>query len=256
MCLVILAINTHPEYRLIIAANRDEYYDRPAAPLSFWKDIPDLLAGRDLRSGGTWFGITTKGKLAAITNYRDPSSDKEGAPSRGKLLVDYLSGNESPDDYLIKLAGTASGYNGFNLIFGAEKLLYWFSNRENKFRHLTPGIYGLSNRFLDTPWPKLLRAKHALKHIISTQINPDPEALFHILCDRSVPPDKDLPDTGVGLEWERTLSSVFIKSPNYGTRSSTLLFIDLDNQATLFERTYNSGFNHVKTIKHTFMIKG
>ncbi|OPX37046.1 MAG: hypothetical protein B1H11_06470 [Desulfobacteraceae bacterium 4484_190.1] len=256
MCLVVLAINTHPEYKLIIAANRDEYYDRPAAPLSFWKDVPDLLAGRDLRAGGTWFGITTSGKLAAITNYRDPLSDKKEAPSRGKLLVDYLSGNEGPDDYLVKLAGTADCYNGFNLIFGVEKLIYWFSNRGNKFQQLTSGIYGLSNRLLDTPWPKVLRAKHALEDILSTQIKPDPEALFHMLCDRSVPHDKYLPDTGVGIEWERTLSSVFIKSPNYGTRSSTLLFIDLDNQATLFERTYNSEFNNAKTIKYTFMIKG
>ena len=225
MCLLLLAVQTHPEYKLILAANRDEYYDRPSAPAAFWKDASYLLAGRDLRAGGTWLGITRKGRIAAITNYRDPSTIKSDAPSRGGLVSNFLLGQESPLDYLDRLAQKADQYNGFNLIIGEKYELYWYSNRGDGGRCLGPGIYGLSNHLLDTPWPKVTRGKTNMARLLSGGHDPAPEALFGLLLDRHIPDDKSLPDTGVGLQWERVLSPLFITSPHYGTRSSTILLM-------------------------------
>jgi len=255
MCLILLAIQSHPDYKLVIAANRDEFYDRPTAPAVFWDDEPGLLAGRDLRAGGTWLGITTKGRITAITNYRDPSSIKSNAPSRGSLVTDFLKGRQSPVDYLEGLKRDAHEYNGFNLIVGQKHKLYWYSNREEGIRNLSTGIYGVSNRLLDTPWPKVTRGKEKLRELLSAENDPDHEALFSMLADRSAPDDKELPDTGVGLEWERMLSPIFITSPTYGTRSSTLIFIDLNDRVTFIEKTFNSSPDHATTIKHEFRIQ-
>lgn len=255
MCLILLAIQSHPDYKMVIAANRDEFYDRPTAPAAFWDDEPGLLAGRDLRAGGTWLGITTKGRIAAITNYRDPSSIKSNAPSRGSLVTDFLSGQQSPVDYLEGLKRDAHEYNGFNLIVGEKHELLWYSNREEGIRDLSTGIYGVSNRLLDTPWPKVTRGKKMFRTLLSKEKEPAPEALFFMLADRSVPDDKKLPDTGMGLEWERMLSPIFITSPTYGTRSSTLIFIDHYEGVTFIERTFNSSPGHATTIKHEFRIQ-
>ena len=159
MCLLLLAIRTHPEYKLILAANRDEYYDRPTAAANFWEEAPHLLAGRDLRTRGTWLGITRKGRIAAITDYRDPASVKANTTSRGRLVSDFLLGEESPAEYLDKLAKEQDRYNGFNLIIGEKDRLYWYSNRGDGARKLSPGIYGLSNRLLDTPCQRSLGVK-------------------------------------------------------------------------------------------------
>jgi uncharacterized protein with NRDE domain len=254
MCLLLLAIKSHPVYKLVIAANRDEYYDRPTAPASFWDDRSDLLAGRDLRAGGTWFGITKKGRIAAITNYRDPASLKSHAPSRGELVSDFLTGEEKPKEYLASLDLKAGGYNGFNLIVGTKDQICWHSNRGNGTRSLMPGIYGVSNHLLDTPWPKVSRGKAALEEILSEQSVPSPAALLNMLLDRSIPDDDNLPDTGVGLEWERLLSPIFISSPNYGTRSSAILLIDQNDHVTFMERSHISSQDNSIEVVFEFQI--
>lgn len=255
MCLILLAFKTDPAYKLILAANRDEYYDRPAAPAAFRKESPHLLAGKDLRAGGTWIGITRDGRIGAITNHRDPASVKKNAPSRGRLVSNFLKGREGPVEYLDKLAREADRYNGFNLIIGEKDQVYWYSNRGDGVKELSPGIHGLSNHLIDTPWPKVVRGKDALARHLSKGENPSPEKLFNILRDRTMAHDDTLPDTGVGLEWERILSPIFILSPAYGTRSSTILFIDLQDHVTFIEKSFDSDPDHVSTRKYEFRIE-
>jgi uncharacterized protein with NRDE domain len=253
MCLILFAWEMHDTYPLILAANRDEFYARPAAPAAFWADAPDLLAGRDLKAGGTWFGITRSGRLAAITNYRDPALLKQEAPSRGHLVSDYLRSRESPEEYLQRLAPRASLYNGFSLLIGNGAELIFFSNRGEASR-LTPGIHGMSNHLLDTPWPKVNRGKQTLEQLIARDHDPSPEALLDLLASRSRPPDDRLPDTGVGLEWERVLSPLFIESPTYGTRCSTALLIDREGMVTFVERVFSGGSAPRVTSRFDFRI--
>lgn len=253
MCLIIFAWKTQKKYPLILAANRDEFYDRPSAPAAFWDDAPELLAGRDLKEGGTWLGITREGRVAALTNYRDPATLKEKAPSRGHLVSDYLRGRDAPEDYLRLLESRADLYNDFSLILGDAAELFFFSNRDGQ-RPLTPGIYGLSNRLLDTPWPKVERGKKALADILARKGMLSPEALLDLLADRTRPPDDRLPYTGVELEWERVLSPLFIESPDYGTRSSTALIIDRNGDATFVERVFNGGADPWMTARFDFRI--
>lgn len=255
MCLLLLAIDVHPAYKLILAGNRDEYYDRPTAPVSFWEEEPDVLAGKDLRSGGTWMGITKKGRIAAITNYRDPGSKKEDAPSRGLLVKDFLLGAElSTNKYLEKLRKRSHHYNGFNLVLGKIDQLYWYCNRADEIRRLEPGIYGLSNHLLDTPWPKVEKGKEGLRETLNKQDDPDPEEIFRLLYDRTVPHDGLLPDTGVGLEWERILAPIFITSPVYGTRSSSIVYIDRKDRVTFLEINHDEGPEKGRILRYTFKL--
>lgn len=254
MCLILIAINVHPLYSLIIASNRDEFYDRSSEPAGFWANSPTLLAGRDLRAGGTWLGITTDGKFATITNFRDPSSHKDNAPSRGKLVTAYLEGHETPEQYTRNLGKSADDYNGFNLVLGDHRGLFYYSNRGEKVHSLSHGIFGLSNHLLDTSWPKLDRGKAKFKQVILRDKKLVPENLFHILQDGTLPDDKSLPDTGVGLEKERMLAPVFIKSPDYGTRSTTLIFIDKFGQVTFIERTHNTKNDLHSDVKFEFKV--
>jgi len=240
MCLLLIALEQHPRYKLVLAANRDEYYDRPTAPAQFWEDRPDLLAGRDLKAGGTWLGITRTGRLAAITNYRDPAHIREHAPSRGNLVLRFLEGKVPATRYLDDIRNEGNQYNGFNLIIGSVDELFWYSNRGEGIRQLSKGIYGLSNHLLDTPWPKVEKAKKGLSSVLASREELQPEAFFGILNDRTRPADDVLPDTGVGLEWERVLGPVFISSPVYGTRSSTIILVDHRDRVLFMERTYNS----------------
>jgi uncharacterized protein with NRDE domain len=238
MCLILFAYNVHPSYRLVLAANRDEFYDRPSAPADFWEKHPQVLAGIDLQEKGTWMGVTRQGKYAAITNYRDPASWKNDAPSRGKLVSRYLTGSAGAEKYLKKISGEAGKYNGFNLILGdAEDL--WVCGNRDAAQKLSAGIYGLSNRLLDTPWPKVIRGKELLRTAIELKGDELEEALFDLLQDRHCPPDENLPDTGVEQEWERILSPMFITSPVYGTRSSTVLLIGRNRRIKFVERVYN-----------------
>ena len=255
MCLILFAYKSHPAYKLIVAANRDEYYDRSTEPAAFWPECPRLLAGRDLRAGGTWLGITTRGKLAAITNYRDPTANKSDAPSRGNLVYDFLVGQENPSDYIGRVRQKADIYNGMSLILGNKEALYCYSNRGKGIRNVTAGIYGLSNHLLDTPWPKVTRGKEMLQSLLAREKDPTPDAILEILASRSIPEDKYLPDTGVGLEWERLLSPIFVSSQTYGTRCSTIVFIDQANRVTFVEKTFGLHAEDTETTQHQFQIE-
>ncbi|HKK00591.1 MAG TPA: NRDE family protein [Desulfuromonadales bacterium] len=238
MCLILFAYEAHPDYRLVLLANRDEFYARPTAPADFWPEVPALLAGRDLEAGGTWMGINHNGRLAAVTNYRDPGETGNG-PSRGRLTRDFLSAAAMPQAFLAGLDPPAETYRGFNLLLGDGGNLFYTSNRDQGgLRSLSAGIYGLSNHLLDTPWPKVERGKAALSEALNRQPTPDENELLAILSDRTVAADDQLPDTGVGLAWERVLAPAYIVSPNYGTRSSSLLLIDECGHVMFVERTF------------------
>jgi|WetSurMetagenome_2_1015567.scaffolds.fasta_scaffold51014_3 uncharacterized protein with NRDE domain len=254
MCLFFCAFDIHPKYRLIIAANRDEFYNRPSRPAGFWPEAPELLAGKDLQGGGTWFGITRSGRFAAITNYRDPQAHRNHAPSRGLLMTDYLLGSAAPADYLEAARQKGAQYNGFNLIVGSTRELYYYSNRKGGVIALTPGLYGMSNHLLDTPWPKVARGKEAFGDILARGEDPDPETLFDILSDRTIMKDELLPDTGIGLDWERILSARFISSPVYGTRSSTLLYADRQDRVVFIDRNFDSNPGAPETARFEFTI--
>lgn len=235
MCLILFAYRVHPEYPLIVAANRDEYLDRPTEPAHFWKNPPDLLAGRDRVKGGTWMGITRGGQFAALTNYRNPSASLKNKKSRGLLVRDYLTGKLPPRKYLEELADHRASFPGFNLLVGNLRELWYYSNQTGALCPVEPGIHGLSNALLDTPWPKVIKGKKRLKAILQ---NPDPSSLFELLADEEQAPDEKLPDTGVGLERERLLSPIFIRMTGYGTRASTVLIVDTKGEVNFIERTF------------------
>lgn len=239
MCLILFSYDNHPRYRLVLIANRDEFYDRPTAAANFWEDDNGILAGIDLKEGGTWLGLTRWGRFAAITNYRDPSTRKEQAISRGLLVSEYLRTDVEAEKYIEKIKTDIDHYNDFNLLIGDTQNLYYLSSKPTSSLVLQPGTYGLSNHLLDTPWPKIKSGKNALNDKLSGKTDFSIEQLFEILKDETQPEDENLPETGVGLEWERMLAPIFIKSQTYGTRSSTILLIDQSNNVTFVERTYN-----------------
>jgi uncharacterized protein with NRDE domain len=238
MCLLLFAYNTHPDYRLILAANRDEFHRRPTEAAHWWSDAPVIFAGRDLEKSGTWMGVTREGRFAALTNFRDPAQRKPQAPSRGLLVSDYLRGNISPAEYLARLSDHADQNEAFNLFLGDKNSLWFFSSREKIPHELRPGVYGLSNATLDEPWPKVTHGKQGLAKILAENVNGN--SLFSLLADRTIYHDDHLPQTGVPLEWERRLSATFIVSPEYGTRCSTLLLIGKDGRMEFIERSFDS----------------
>ncbi len=254
MCLILFSYRSHPVYPIIIAANRDEFYARPTSPASFWKDAPDLLAGRDLKDGGTWLGITRSGRVAAITNYRDPGTFKPDAPSRGGLVSSFLLGDESPEEYLLKVNHNIERYNGFNLILGAGGKFFSFASTTGAFCELKPGMHGLSNHLLDTPWPKVERGKRLLAIETSDYRDPCSDRIFDIMADGWRPEDRDLPKTGVTLEWERKLSSIFIGSDDYGTRSSTIILMNFKGEVSFIERTFSPGAAGYETKRYELRI--
>lgn len=255
MCLALFAFHTHPRFPLVVAANRDEFYERPTAAAGFWKESPALLAGRDLREGGTWMGVTRSGRFAAVTNYRDPRELRETRKSRGLLVKEYLEGGDPPLRYLGRVSHTGAAYNGFNLVAGNLREMAYYSNREGSARALGPGVYGLSNHLLDTPWPKVERSKAALFDMLSHDKPGLIEGLFRVLADGYRPEDAKLPDTGVGLEWERLLSSAFIKSPAYGTRSSTVFLVDGEGGAHFIERSFGPGGAAQGSVEFEFRVE-
>lgn len=237
MCIILFAYNCHPQYRLVVAANRDEFYNRPTLPAAFWDDNPNILAGRDLRENGTWMGISTTGRFAALTNYRDPANIKPQAPSRGHLVQDYLNSDLAPKPYLDQLADGGGAYNGFNLLLGTRESLFYYSNREKLMRKVTPGIHGMSNSLLDVPWPKVSRGITALANALQVE-NIAAHDLFNIMTNQEQPADQDLPQTGVNLELERMLAPIFVHSPNYGTRLTSVILVGHNHQVQFWERTY------------------
>ncbi|HZV53805.1 MAG TPA: NRDE family protein [Rhodocyclaceae bacterium] len=238
MCLVLVAWRAHPDYPLVVAANRDEFFARPTAAASFWPDS-DILAGRDLKEGGTWMGITRGRRFAALTNFRAPERHRDGLASRGRLVADFLAAKEEPMPWLQALASRTTEYNDFNLIVSDGETLACLASITGDIRLLEPGVHGLSNHFLDTPWPKVQAAKSALSDALVAL--PDDAPLLELLRDDSIHPDEALPRTGVSLEWERLLSAAFVRAPDYGTRSSTILLIGADRTLTFDEQTWLEG---------------
>jgi uncharacterized protein with NRDE domain len=255
MCLILAALDAHPDYALVVAANRDEFYDRPTAPADFWADHPRILGGRDLRAGGTWLAIDRAGRFAAVTNYRQGEREAAAPRSRGHLVSDYLSSEMDGGKHVARVEREADRYNGFNLIAGDTRELHWFSNREGRPRRLGPGIYGLSNHLLDTPWPKVTAGKSALSAVLGGGGADLVSGLFALLADRTQVRDDSLPRTGIGLAWERLLSSAFIASAEYGTRSSTVVLVGRDAAVTFVERSFGPQAAPAGEVRHAFRLE-
>ena len=239
MCLLVLAWKHHPRYRLVLAGNRDEFHDRAAAPLGWWQDDPRILGGRDLKAGGTWLGVARSGRFGIVTNYRDLQAPVEGAPSRGQLIPRFLTGATSPKEFLDDSRGAAPRYSGFNLLVGGSRALYYYSNRgPNAPTSLAPGVYGLSNHLLDTPWPKLTRTRERFTRALH-EPEVSIEELFAMLADRTRAADNDLPSTGLPADWERVVSAPFIVNERYGTRCSSVLLVERNGRTVLLERRYD-----------------
>jgi uncharacterized protein with NRDE domain len=233
MCLILIAWRTHPDYPLVVAANRDEFYARPTAPAGPWAEDPRILGGRDLQAGGSWLGLRSDGRFAAVTNVREPGVPK-GPRSRGDLVREFLLGDAPARDYAPAIPGAS--YSGFNLLVSDGAALWYRSNRDGQARELPPGIYGLSNHLLDTPWPKLVAAKAGFQKAMGAL--PAVEGLFEVLANRELVPDPELPATGLSLEWERMLSAVFVASETYGTRASTVAVLGRDGVLTFGELAF------------------
>lgn len=246
MCLLALAWQAHPSYRLVVAANRDEFHERPAEPLHEWPGSPPILAGRDLRAGGTWLGLDRTHRFGVVTNYRDRERPISGAPSRGRLIPDYLAQPASAGEFLARVAPTADRYGGFNLLLADGTGLWYASNRTTPFaRPLPPGIYGLSNHLLDTPWPKVERVRRALRAWLDLEpahAHPrDTDALLAMLADRTpAEAGETVPRTGTAPEWERLLSAPFVLDSQYGTRCSTVVLIERSGAASMRERRFDA----------------
>lgn len=237
MCLIALAWRAHPAYRLIVAANRDEYFGRGSAQAAFWDDHRGVLAGRDLEAGGTWLGITLAGRFAALTNYRNPADRRIGVPSRGALVADFLTGSAGPSEYAKEIGRGAGNYNGFSLLVGDSETLWFVSNRGGEPSRVRPGIHGLSNHLLDTPWPKVERAKAALAEQLKRPF--DARSAFELLDNTERAPSAQLPSTGVSLELEEKLSAIrILASGGYGTRCSTVVCLANDGRVEFHERSY------------------
>ncbi len=251
MCLAVLALAVHPDFPVVIAANRDEFHARPAEPAT-WGAAPPfsgILAGRDLEAGGTWLGVRRDGRWALLTNVREGGRNDPAARSRGDLVPAVLNGRPDPARALADLVPARQRYNGFNLLAGTGAVAHWMSNRGHGPAPIAPGVHGLSNAFLDTPWPKLARTTDAVRAWVARGAS-DTDALFAMLADRAQAPDDALPDTGVPRDRERVLSSPFIVGDDYGTRCSTVLTIDRAGMARFRERTFDiAGTTVVETVE-------
>ncbi len=251
MCLIVLAWHLHPDYPLVVAANRDEFFSRPSKPAAFWEDAPQILAGRDSQAGGSWLGISRQGRFAALTNYREGAGQRRAAPSRGALVADFLAGEAAGESYLAKVAARGADFNGFNLLVADGQQLCYFSNRGTTPCCLPPGIYGLSNHLLDTAWPKLTAAKAAFATALEAL--PAEAPFFDLLADREIVADAHLPASGVPLEWERILSAIFVHSPSYGTRASALLSVRRDGRVSFVERSFAADTSLLGEVRESFL---
>lgn len=270
MCLIVFSYKERADYPLIFAGNRDEFHGRPSAPARFWIDHPHVLAGRDLKAGGTWLGVTRNGRFATVTNYREPDDGSTGFRSRGELVTRFLLGSDSPESYIADLERRGSDYKGFNLILGAAGSLYYCSNRSSRdtggaaageqkqydaaavlhqsedaavgprIRPIEAGLHGLSNEQLDTPWPKVRRAKALFREAVGEH-EPTPDSLLELLADTHQASVDQISSSGLDTESERALSSIFIKGDVYGTRASTVVLVRNDGLVVFAERTFGPG---------------
>ena len=249
MCLVFVGWRVHPRYRLVVAANRDEYHARPTAPAAPWdgagrKGPADggggaagrrILAGRDLKAGGTWLGVTADGRFAALTNYRGAVPPAPDAPSRGRLVVDWLRGGAGARDHAREVAGEADRYSGFNLLLADRDALFWVTNRgPERMEEVPPGCHGLGNDRLNVPWPKVTGGLAEFRQHLRSHF--EPEDLFAVLADDEPAAEADLRGTGL----ERAHSARFIRAQVYGTRSSTVLLVGRNGAVAFEERSFDA----------------
>ncbi len=257
MCLLIFGHRCNSHFPLVVAANRDEFHARPTAPAHFWENHPQVLAGRDLEQGGTWMGVTRQGRLAAVTNYRDPARTAPAPRSRGELPLDYLTGDDTPLQYLNTVAELADEYAGFNLLLGDRQDLYYFTNslpREQRSpQKLAAGIYGLSNARLDTPWPKISHGKPQLEQLLAGD-HLDHDFLAHVVGNRQLAEPDELHVQGLGHDMDHLLSAQFIVTPIYGTRSTTTLWLNDKGKASWQELSFNPGGMETRRVNETFYI--
>ena len=240
MCLLVVAWKSHPRYRLVVAGNRDEFHERPTAPLGWWSDEPGILAGRDLRAGGTWLGVSRTGRFGLVTNFRDANGAAADAPSRGELVPRFLRGTAGARQCLDALWPDAAGYAGFNLLLGDGEGLHYCTNAGDVApRSLPPGIYGLSNHRLDEPWPKLVRTRERFVAALGAP-ELDAATLADILADRTPAALDAPPDAGLPADLERALSAPFVRHDRYGTRCSTVVLVEYDGRTVVHERRFDA----------------
>lgn len=251
MCLIVFAFNHHPEYPFILAGNRDEFYAREAQEAHFWDTEPEILAGKDLRAGGTWLGISKRGEFGAITNYRDFKNPKEGPRSRGEIIPNILTQDGSVKKNLHRLIQKSHDYSGFNLLSGTCEKLYYANNINGDIETVEPGIHGLSNAFLDTPWPKVENARSEFKAALNSA-SLDKASIFEFLRNSETYPQASLPETGLSPEMEKAVSPIFIETDGYGTRCSTLLTIDTSGRVNFIEKTYTNSDDSDFVTEYTF----
>jgi len=254
MCIILLAHKAHRDYPLILAANRDEAYARPAAQSAFWDDHPNVYGGRDLDKGGSWLGFTRSGKVAAVTNFRNGKPGPAAPRSRGELVSGFLSGSEGAETYLERVKSQGGQYGGFILIAGDLEALYWLSNNGPGVEKIAPGVHGLSNHLLNTPWPKIRRSREAMEALLGAGEAELTAGLFELLADRNEASDHELPDTGVGLQRERELSAVFIRGERYGTRASTVILVDHNGGVWFIERSFGIGGKPLGEVSRQFRL--
>jgi uncharacterized protein with NRDE domain len=256
MCLILIAHRADPRYRLVVAANRDEFFRRPTAAADYWSDAPHVLGGRDLEKGGTWLGVATDGRWAAVTNFRDGTSPEPGTRSRGGLVAGYIRGSTGAQAYVASMEHSAHEYHGFNLLAGDGAGVHYLSNKDDGPMMLAPGVYGLSNHLLDSSWPKVERGKLALREALAETAKPDRliETLLAALSDRSIAEARALPSTGISKDWEKRLSAAFIGAPGYGTRASTVLLIDHDVEVHFRERSFGERGELIEDRRYRFVL--
>ncbi|MEQ8470070.1 MAG: NRDE family protein [Marinoscillum sp.] len=252
MCLITFAWDVHPKYKLILTANRDEFYERPTTQAGFWAQDENILGGQDLKAGGSWMTISRKGHFAAVTNFRDLANIRADATSRGEIPTDFMSFSGTPEAFLQKLHAHSDDYNGFNVLLGNLNQLAHYSNYERKLNVLKGGVYGLSNALLDTPWPKVELAKSKFTQVIKGDF--DLEDLIAIMADTQVAEENVLPDTGVTREMEKALSAMCIRMENYGTCCTTAITVDRHGEVNFAEKSYPVGGRKDTTVRYQFKI--
>lgn len=252
MCLIAFALNDHPDYPFILIANRDEFYERPTKAAHFWNEHPEMLAGKDLKAGGSWMGLTRNARFAAVTNYRDIKNIKPEAKSRGELVTHFLTSPLLSKEYLKRLHKNPSTYNGYNLLTWHKNIMYHYSNYQGTINKLSDGIHALSNALLDTPWPKVEKVKQDFRKAIGTEL--DENKFFEILGDQTIADDADLPQTGLPHDLEKAVSAVCIRTEKYGTVSSSIVLISKDGEANFIEKTYAVGGREEGTRRFSFTL--
>ncbi len=257
MCLIVIAWRVHPDYPLVVLANRDEYHARPTAMANWWSDQPSLLAGRDLDAGGTWLGVTGDGRFAALTNYRDPARLRTGVPSRGHLIPQLLADSAPVQHSLEELARTSAQYNAFSLLISDGTQLAVYESVRGQGRELGPGIYALSNHLLDTPWPKVVLSNSRLADALQRAGRPlDDARLLALLRDRTPAPVEALPQTGISEQRERQFSSAFICAPDYGTRSSSIVTMQTGGHVRFRELSWDATGAPAGEVLYRFVVSG